>query len=163
MNLDGTRLRKLLEPWPRTGGTTDPIVSPNGRLLSVIGDDGSTKGPGPGFEDANGLFVSRIDGSGFRQLMPFTSDQSLKHGYGWDVRPASWARHACAVAGRRLTRSEWAARCPGATTRPPVDRARGDHDAASSAARPASAATTIRSSAIARPLTGEPRSCCTHS
>ena len=27
--------------------------------------------------------------------------------YRWDVRPASWARHACAVAGRRLTRSEW--------------------------------------------------------
>jgi hypothetical protein len=25
----------------------------------------------------------------------------------WDVRPSSWARHACAVAGRRLTRSEW--------------------------------------------------------
>ena len=25
----------------------------------------------------------------------------------WDVRPSSWARHACAVAGRTLTRSEW--------------------------------------------------------
>ena len=28
-------------------------------------------------------------------------------GYRWDVRPAAWARHACAVAGRRLTRAEW--------------------------------------------------------
>jgi hypothetical protein len=27
--------------------------------------------------------------------------------YRWDVRPASWARHACTVAGRPLTRSEW--------------------------------------------------------
>ncbi|MBD0282620.1 MAG: hypothetical protein ICV69_10570, partial [Thermoleophilaceae bacterium] len=27
--------------------------------------------------------------------------------YRWDVRPSSWARHACAVAGRRLTRAEW--------------------------------------------------------
>lgn len=27
--------------------------------------------------------------------------------YRWDVRPSSWARHACAVAGRTLTRVEW--------------------------------------------------------
>jgi hypothetical protein len=27
--------------------------------------------------------------------------------YRWDVRPSSWARHACAVAGRQLTRAEW--------------------------------------------------------
>ena len=28
-------------------------------------------------------------------------------GYVWDTRPLSWARLACAVAGRTLTRSEW--------------------------------------------------------
>jgi WD40 repeat protein len=33
--------------------------------------------------------------------------------YRWDVRPASWARHACAVAGRRLSRTEWADALPG--------------------------------------------------
>ena len=27
--------------------------------------------------------------------------------YRWDVRPSSWARHACAVAGRSLNRTEW--------------------------------------------------------
>jgi WD40 repeat protein/DNA-binding SARP family transcriptional activator len=27
--------------------------------------------------------------------------------YRWDVRPSSWARHACAVAGRPLNRTEW--------------------------------------------------------
>ena len=27
--------------------------------------------------------------------------------YLWDIRPASLARHACDVAGRRLTRAEW--------------------------------------------------------
>ena len=27
--------------------------------------------------------------------------------YRWDVRPSSWARYACAVAGRTLTRTEW--------------------------------------------------------
>jgi hypothetical protein len=33
--------------------------------------------------------------------------------YRWDVRPSSWARHACAVAGRRLTRAEWQDALPG--------------------------------------------------
>ena len=28
-------------------------------------------------------------------------------GYVWDLRPSSWERHACAVAGRTLTRAEW--------------------------------------------------------
>lgn len=27
--------------------------------------------------------------------------------YRWDVRPAPWARAACAIAGRALTRAEW--------------------------------------------------------
>ncbi len=33
--------------------------------------------------------------------------------YLWDIRPASVARHACDVAGRRLTRAEWEAFLPG--------------------------------------------------
>ncbi|WP_028066982.1 nSTAND1 domain-containing NTPase [Solirubrobacter soli] len=32
--------------------------------------------------------------------------------YRWDMRPSSWARHACDVAGRPLTRAEWAAALP---------------------------------------------------
>jgi WD40 repeat protein/DNA-binding SARP family transcriptional activator len=32
--------------------------------------------------------------------------------YRWDVRPSSWAHHACAVAGRTLTRTEWKAALP---------------------------------------------------
>ena len=31
----------------------------------------------------------------------------------WDVRPASWERQACAVAGRTLTRAEWNDALPG--------------------------------------------------
>jgi WD40 repeat protein len=34
-------------------------------------------------------------------------------GYVWDVRPSSWAHHACAVAGRSLTRTEWEEALPG--------------------------------------------------
>ena len=33
--------------------------------------------------------------------------------YRWDVRPSSWARQACAVAGRTLTRAEWQDALPG--------------------------------------------------
>ena len=34
----------------------------------------------------------------------------------WDVRPHSWARHACAVAARLLTRAAWASALPGTTS-----------------------------------------------
>lgn len=34
-------------------------------------------------------------------------------GYAWDLSPAAWARHACAVAGRTLTRAEWKSALPG--------------------------------------------------
>ena len=31
----------------------------------------------------------------------------------WDIRRESLTRHACEVAGRRLTRAEWAEHLPG--------------------------------------------------
>jgi WD40 repeat protein len=33
--------------------------------------------------------------------------------YIWDIRPGALARHACEVAGRRLTRAEWQEFLPG--------------------------------------------------
>jgi WD40 repeat protein len=38
--------------------------------------------------------------------------------YRWDLRPAAWARHACDVAGRRLTRAEWNEELPGRPYKP---------------------------------------------
>jgi hypothetical protein len=38
--------------------------------------------------------------------------------YRWDIRPASLVRHACEVAGRRLTRAEWAEFLPGRAYEP---------------------------------------------
>jgi DNA-binding SARP family transcriptional activator/WD40 repeat protein len=38
--------------------------------------------------------------------------------YRWDVRPSSWARQACAVAGRQLTRAEWEDALPERDYRP---------------------------------------------
>jgi len=42
-------------------------------------------------------------------------------GYSWDVRPSSWARRACAVAGRPLTRAEWNEALPGRNYAPACD------------------------------------------
>ena len=39
--------------------------------------------------------------------------QANGRAYRWDIRPASLARHACDVAGRRLTRAEWEEFLPG--------------------------------------------------
>jgi WD40 repeat protein len=39
--------------------------------------------------------------------------QANGRAFRWDIRPASLIRHACSVAGRRLTRAEWKAFLPG--------------------------------------------------
>ena len=38
--------------------------------------------------------------------------------YRWDIRPSSWERHACAVAGRTLTRTEFSDALPGRAYEP---------------------------------------------
>jgi len=55
-----------------------------------------------------------------RTVLPqFTPDGAYLfaiHGeraYRWDVRPSTWARHACAIAGRTLTPAEWDDALPG--------------------------------------------------
>jgi WD40 repeat protein len=42
--------------------------------------------------------------------------------YRWDVRPSSWARQACRVAGRTLTRAEWNDVLPGRDYAPACTR-----------------------------------------
>jgi WD40 repeat protein len=102
-------------------GTSDVLwesVSPDGHTLATGGTDGAirlfdlrTQQPlgrplpglpnhpiGPAFTPGGGYLLAVTDaGQAFR----------------WDVRPASWASHACAVAGRALTRAEWADALPG--------------------------------------------------
>jgi hypothetical protein len=40
------------------------------------------------------------------------------HGIVWDVDPADWVSRACAIAGRSLTRDEWAQFVSGAPYHP---------------------------------------------
>jgi WD40 repeat protein len=94
-----------------------PSVSPDARTLATGGPDGTVRlwdldtqqplgGPLPGLPNrtvvpqftADGAYLFAVYGTG---------------AYRWDVRPSAWARHACAVTGRTLTRAEWQDALPG--------------------------------------------------
>ena len=92
-----------------------PVVaadqSADGRLLATTSVDGTARlwdiasgtpigGPLPG---ASGDMV----GAAFIRGGSHLAVVHERGGYLWDVRPSSWERHACAVAGRTLTRAEW--------------------------------------------------------
>jgi WD40 repeat protein len=92
--------------------------SPNGRTVATSSSDGTIRlwdtassrpigNPLPGIPNVQvGVVFTR---HGTHLAAVYESGQ----GYSWDVRPSSWARHACAVAGRPLTRAEWTEALPG--------------------------------------------------
>jgi WD40 repeat protein/DNA-binding SARP family transcriptional activator len=87
-------------------------ASPDGRTLVTAGQDGKVRlwelatrrpigAPLPGPKNLN--VVARFAPVGNHVFATFADGR----GYRWDVRPTAWMRHACEVAGRRLTRNEW--------------------------------------------------------
>lgn len=91
-------------------------LSSDGRLLVTTSFDRTAqlwdvlsgrpvRGPLPGSGDIVGAAFIR----GGREMTVMHE----RGGYMWDVRPSAWERHACAVAGRTLTRAEWEAALPG--------------------------------------------------
>jgi WD40 repeat protein len=95
-----------------TGEVAWESVSPDGRMLATGSTDGTTRL----FDLATQRPVGApLPGPPNRQIAPvFTPDGAYLfaitdagRAYRWDIRPSSWARHACKIASRRLTRTEW--------------------------------------------------------
>ncbi len=92
-------------------------LSADGRWLATTYGDGtarlwdaaSGRPVGAPLTSASGNILSTAFVRGGSELAVVTE----RGGYVWDVRPESWERRACAVAGRRLTRAEWEAALPG--------------------------------------------------
>jgi WD40 repeat protein len=95
-----------------------PAMSPDHGTLAIGGLDGTIRL----FDMQTGRSIGTpLPSQSERPVAPlFTPDGdhllavSLSGpAYRWDLRPASWARHACKVAGRTLTRAEWSEVLPG--------------------------------------------------
>jgi WD40 repeat protein len=92
--------------------------SPDGRTLAAGDNDGTVRL----FDVASGQALGApLPGVAQSLSVPFfTPDgthliaaQENGRAFRWDIRPASLRDHACAVAGRRLTRAEWREFLPG--------------------------------------------------
>ena len=110
--------------WKAPAGpllVTSPLVtadiSPDGRQLATTSINGearlwdiaSGRAIGGVLPSARGDLAGAAFIDGGRQMAVLHD----RGGYAWDLRPATWARHACSVAGRTLTRGEWESGLPG--------------------------------------------------
>jgi DNA-binding SARP family transcriptional activator/WD40 repeat protein len=94
------------------GRVESQSMSPDGSTLATGGPDGTVRLWDLRTQQALGAALPGVPN---RSVAPqFTPGgdylfaiYNAGRAYRWDVRPSSWARHACAVAGRQLTRVEW--------------------------------------------------------
>jgi WD40 repeat protein/DNA-binding SARP family transcriptional activator len=94
------------------------VFSPDGRMLAAGNRDGTVSL----WDARSGQAIgARLPGIPQSEAVPFFTPgsryvivaQANGRAVRWDIRPASLAKHACDVAGRRLTRAEWEAFLPG--------------------------------------------------
>jgi WD40 repeat protein len=108
------RTGKLLHALD-AGGAGALEFSRDGRILAVSGDAASL------WDVATGIQIGPTLTAGSRTAMMDLSSDGRRllmtsadgHGAVWDVDPQSWARRACALAHRTLTRDEWERFLPG--------------------------------------------------
>ena len=102
-------------------------LSPDDRLLAITARDGTTQLWDVPSRRALGDPLPTVQGDGVRTVFVgggrslVTLDRTGR-GSVWDVRPQSWARRACAVAGRTLTRPEWQDALPDRPYAPACER-----------------------------------------
>jgi DNA-binding SARP family transcriptional activator/WD40 repeat protein len=86
-------------------------MSPRGRLLATTHADGTGRLWEVATRRAIGTTLSGesddVIGAAFMRRGSHLAVLHDSGGVVWDLRPSAWARHACAVAGRPLTRAEW--------------------------------------------------------
>jgi WD40 repeat protein/tRNA A-37 threonylcarbamoyl transferase component Bud32 len=113
VRISDVRTGKLLHALD-AGGAGALEFSRDGRILAVFGDGASLWDVatgvqvGPTLSAGSGSTTMDLSADGRRLLMT-----SADGGVVWDIDPQSWARQACALARRTLTRDEWDRFLPG--------------------------------------------------
>jgi WD40 repeat protein len=95
-----------------TGAVVTVNLSPDGQTLATTSDDGTTRlwdvpagrAIGTSLRGLAQHYVAAAFVDGGTHLVALHDNG---RGYLWDIQPQSWARRACEVAGRTLTRAEW--------------------------------------------------------
>ncbi len=114
---------KTWQPFGRelaghTGVALSGSVSPDGRTVATGSADGTIQLYDVATQAQVGAPLPAVPN---RPVIPlFTPDgnyllavTTTGQAYRWDVRPSAWAQHACSVAGRTLTLTEWNDALPG--------------------------------------------------
>ena len=100
------------------GGILWAAISRDNRTLATSSSDGTVRLWDIASEQAMGAPLPGLAGHAVTGLLTPRGDAVIAgydtgQAYRWDLRPAALARHACAIAGRTLTRVEWAEFLPG--------------------------------------------------
>jgi WD40 repeat protein len=87
-------------------------LSPDGRTLATTSDDGTARlwdvaSGGPVGSPLPGLAQHDLAAAFVDRGTHLVTLHDNGRGALWDIQPRSWARRACIVAGRTLTRAEW--------------------------------------------------------